>query len=80
MRQGRNSMKLKKIKVSLLVLVLGVVLSGCSRIMPVWVLQSDEMVPLSKGETFTAAYDGCFYSLEAETRIMDAKRINTKLK
>jgi hypothetical protein len=80
MRRGRNLTMLRKIKISLVVLTLGCVLIGCGRATTIWVLKSDEMVPLSKGETFVVPYDGCYYSLQAETRIMDAKRIEANLK
>ena len=69
----------KRLVVSLVALTLGFALSGCVST-EVWVLKGDEMVPLRKGEAFTAPYDGCYYSLDAEKRVMDAKRIDTNLK
>lgn len=49
-------------------------LTGCGST-SVYVLKQDEIVPLLKGENFTTPYDGCYYSLNAEKRVMDAKRI-----
>ena len=80
MRQGKNWIRHRRIKISLAVWMLGIGLSGCVRLTPVWVLKGDEVIPLSKGENFTAPYDGCFYSLQAEKRVLDAKRIETKLR
>lgn len=59
--------------------MLGASCAGCGST-SVFVLNEKEIVPLSKGEVFTAEYDGCYYSLQAEQRVMDAKRIKTNLK
>jgi len=71
--------RLKILTLSLSALVLGCALSSCGRTI-VFVLNEDEVVDLKKGQTFTAPYDGVYYSDEAEARVMDAKRIKTKLK
>ncbi len=65
--------------ISLVALMLGCVLSGCVST-EVWVLQGDEIIPCRKGQVLTVPYDGCYYSLQAEKRVMDVKRINTKLR
>jgi len=73
-------MMLKRIRISLAVWTLGCALAGCARATTIWVLKQDEIMPLSKGENFTAPYDGCYYSLSAEKRVMDVKRIEVNLK
>lgn len=66
---------------SLAVLVLGLSLAGCaSTPTSVYVLAGDEIVPLSKGDTFTVPYDGCYYSLNAEKRVMDVRRMDMEMK
>ena len=63
--------------------MLGIILTGlvgCSTTTSIWVLNQDEIVMLKKGETLTAPYDGTFYSERAETRVMNAKKANIKLK
>jgi hypothetical protein len=60
-------------------LTLGIGLNGCTST-SVYVLNNDEFEPLKKGQVFTVPYDGSYYSQRAETRIMDAKIIATKLK
>lgn len=79
MRRSLNLMKRIRPAISLIILMLGIGLSGCGRT-SVYVLSQDEFIPLKKGETFTAPYDGSYYSHRAEDRIMDAKVIATKLK
>ena len=69
-----------RLAINLIILTLGIMLVGCSRGTSVFVLQGDEFIPLRKGETLTAPYDGSFYSQRAESRIMGAKVIATKLK
>jgi len=69
-----------KIKTSLLCLMLGINLTGCSPATVVCVLNQDEIIMVEKGDTLTAPYDGTFYSARAEKRIMNARKITTDLK
>ena len=69
-----------RIKINLLCLMLGIALIGCSHAVNVHVLNEDEIELLSEGETFTAPYDGTFYSQRAEQRIMNARVIKANLK
>lgn len=57
--------------------MLGTSLVGCSTVTgtSVYVLNSDEVVLLNKGETMKAPYNGTFYSERAEKRIMNARKI-----
>lgn len=70
---------LTRIKTSLLCLTLGIILTGCNTT-SVYVLNQDEIIMLSKGETLVAPYDGTFYSQRAEKRVMNAKVEAVKLK
>lgn len=66
----------KRINLFLAALLLGCGLTGCAaNRTPVFVLQENEIVPLDKGQHFVAPYRGVFYSEEAESRVMEAKRI-----
>ena len=47
---------------------------GCTNRQTVYVLDGKEVVVLKEGTTFTAAYDGTFYSERAEKRIMQVKQ------
>lgn len=60
--------------------MLGLALTGCSSLTTTYVINNDEIEFLSKGQTFTAPYDGTFYSQRAEKRIMEVKvrRVNLK--
>lgn len=68
-----------RIKILLLSLMLGISITGCSRI-SVIVLNKDEIVVLKKGDQFTAPYDGTYYSQRAEQRVMNAKKIMENIK
>ena len=73
---------LRKIRTSLLCLTLGTTLIGCasSGTTPVYVLNGDEIIMVSKGQVITAPYDGTFYSARAEKRVMNAKKVAVDLK
>jgi hypothetical protein len=60
-----------------LMLMVGTV--SCSTL-TVYVLNQDEIIMLKKGESFTAPYDGTFYSTRAEMRVMNVKVKNINLK
>ena len=64
---------------SLTFLMLGIGLTGCSRIQ-VYVLDQKEIMQVKKGDTIIVPFDGTFYSNRAEDRVMNAKVIKEKLK
>ena len=78
MKPKRNLTKLIKIKISLICLIAGTILTGCSGT-SVFVLNQDEIVMLSEGETLVAPYNGTFYSERAEKRVMNAKKVKADL-
>lgn len=80
MRQKVNSMKRIKLGISLICLIVGTGLTGCSNLTSVYVLNQDEILMLKKGDTMTVPYDGTFYSQRAESRVMNAKIAKVKLK
>lgn len=61
-------------------MILGITLTGCVSLTPVYVLNGDEIEFVSKGQNFTANYDGTFYSARAEKRVMQTKKIGVDLK
>lgn len=54
--------------------LLGIVQIGCSRATKVIVIDKQDIVIMSKGVSYTPDRDGCFYSLQAESEVMEAKR------